>query len=434
MNKSSYKVSDLGEKELINRIITKTKECSICSNYLNSFNSNNSDFKTTIGDDCGLINHNLNEFSYLVTTSDMLIQSVHFPKAMSYYQMGYKSVVVNVSDLAAMGAKPIGLVLSLAIPKDLLLDDFDELICGVVGACNDYNIPLIGGDTNEADQIIISATAFGEVNKDKALMKYGFNVGDLVAITGELGLAALGFELLNDSRKLEKAREIDSSFVDLAIFKALKPKACQDESYILAKYNNKKNYTNSKSFHTSSRYNISATDITDGLASELYELLERDMQFNISSLNIKERDMQFSLTNSSSNQLESNNISTNYNSSHSKKIVLYEDSLPIEDEFKQIANAIGCDYLDLFFHVGEDFELLFTVPKELVSFLKDELDFFIIGEVVENESFENKESKDGFNSNKDHIDEKINNNFTVEMVLSDSNIITVDSKGYQHLK
>ncbi len=412
MNKSSYKVSDLGEKELINRIITKNRECSICSDYLNSFNSNNfTDFKTSIGDDCGLINHNLNEFSYLVTTSDMLIQSVHFPKAMSYYQMGYKSVVVNVSDLAAMGAKPIGLVLSLAIPKDLLLDDFDELICGVIGACSDYNIPLIGGDTNEADQIIISATAFGEVNKDKALMKYGFNVGDLVAITGELGLAALGFELLNSSEKLKKAREIDSSFVDLAIFKALKPKACQDESYILAKYNNKKNYTNSKSFHTSSRYNISATDITDGLASELYELLERDMQFNNSNLN------------QDSNLLN-----------YSKSILLYEDSLPIEDEFKQIANAIGCDYLDLFFHVGEDFELLFTVPKELVSFLKDELDFFIIGEVVENESFENEESKDGFSSNKDYIDEKINPNFTVEMVLSDSNIITVDSKGYQHLK
>ena len=113
MNKSSYKVSDLGEKELINRIITKTKECSsLVCNFSSNFSSG-TDFKTTIGDDCGLINHNLNEFSYLVTTSDMLIQSVHFPKAMSYYQMGYKSVVVNVSDLVAMGSKPIGLVLSL---------------------------------------------------------------------------------------------------------------------------------------------------------------------------------------------------------------------------------------------------------------------------------------------------------------------------------
>ena len=402
MNKSSYKVSDLGEKELINRIVTKNRECfDLVCNFSSNFSSC-TDFKTSIGDDCALINHNLNEFSYLVTTSDMLIQSKHFPKAMSYYQMGYKSVVVNVSDLAAMGAKPIGLVLSLAIAKDLLLDDFDELICGVIGACSDYNIPLIGGDTNEADQIIISATAFGEVRKDKALMKYGFNVGDLVAITGELGLAALGFELLNDSEKLKKARGIDSSFVDLAIFKALKPKACQNESFILNKYNNKKNYLNSKSFHKASRYNISCTDITDGLASELYELLERDMQFNTSNLN------------------QDSNL-PNY----SKSILLYEDSLPIEDEFKQIANAIGCDYLDLFFHVGEDFELLFTVPKELVSFLKDELDFFIIGEIVENK-VENELIEESNSNNKI-------NNFTLEMVLSDNNIITIDSKGYEHL-
>ncbi len=402
MNKSSYKVSDLGEKELINRIVTKNRECSdLVCNFSSNFSSC-TDFKTSIGDDCALINHNLNEFSYLVTTSDMLIQSKHFPKAMSYYQMGYKSVVVNVSDLAAMGAKPIGLVLSLAIAKDLLLDDFDELICGVIGACSDYNIPLIGGDTNEADQIIISATAFGEVRKDKALMKYGFNVGDLVAITGELGLAALGFELLNDSEKLKKARGIDSSFVDLAIFKALKPKACQNESFILNKYNNKKNYLNSKSFHKASRYNISCTDITDGLASELYELLERDMQFNTSNLN------------------QDSNL-PNY----SKSILLYEDSLPIEDEFKQIANAIGCDYLDLFFHVGEDFELLFTVPKELVSFLKDELDFFIIGEIVENK-VENELIEESNSNNKI-------NNFTLEMVRSDNNIITIDSKGYEHL-
>lgn len=402
MNKSSYKVSDLGEKELINRIVTKNRECfDLVCNFSSNFSSC-TDFKTSIGDDCALINHNLNEFSYLVTTSDMLIQSKHFPKAMSYYQMGYKSVVVNVSDLAAMGAKPIGLVLSLAIAKDLLLDDFDELICGVIGACSDYNIPLIGGDTNEADQIIISATAFGEVRKDKALMKYGFNVGDLVAITGELGLAALGFELLNDIEKLKKARGIDSSFVDLAIFKALKPKACQNESFILNKYNNKKNYLNSKSFHKASRYNISCTDITDGLASELYELLERDMQFNTSNLN------------------QDSNL-PNY----SKSILLYEDSLPIEDEFKQIANAIGCDYLDLFFHVGEDFELLFTVPKELVSFLKDELDFFIIGEIVENK-VENELIEESNSNNKI-------NNFTLEMVLSDNNIITIDSKGYEHL-
>lgn len=425
MNKSSYKVSDLGEKELINRIITKTKECSnsecnFNSNYSNfslksdfknlNYNFKN-DFKTSIGDDCALINHNLNEFSYLVASSDMLIQSSHFPKDMTYYQMGYKSVVVNVSDLSAMGSKPIGLILSLAIPKNLLLDDFDELICGVIGACNDYQIPLIGGDTNEADQIIISATALGEIKKDKALMKYGFNVGDLVAITGELGLAALGFELLSNEDKLKKAREIDSSFVDLAIFRALKPKAPQYESFILSKYNNKKNYSSSKSFHTASRYNISATDITDGLASELFELLERDKQFNLLNLDSSPKNIDF-------NSLQ-----------YSKGILLYEDSLPIEDEFKEIANAIGSNYLDLFFHIGEDFELLFTLPKELVDSLKDELDFFIIGEIVESNDI-----TEGFEeSNHKIMDEKIDNNFTVEMILSNNDRVSISSKGYQHL-
>ena len=95
----------------------------------------------------------------------MLIQSSHFPKAMTYFQMGYKSVVVDVSDLASMGADNIGFLLNLAIPKDTLLDDFDDLICGVIQACDNYNIPLIGGDTNEANEIIISGTAIGKVDK-----------------------------------------------------------------------------------------------------------------------------------------------------------------------------------------------------------------------------------------------------------------------------
>ncbi|MDO5850671.1 MAG: thiamine-phosphate kinase, partial [Methanobacteriaceae archaeon] len=364
------------------------------SNFHNyNSNLNFQDFKTTIGDDSALIEHGLDDNGYLVASSDMLIQSTHFPDAMTYYQMGYKSVVVNVSDLAAMGSRPIGLLISLAIPKNLLLDDFDELICGIISACNDYQIPLIGGDTNEAKEIIISATVLGKSRKGTELMKYGFNEGDLIAITGELGLAALGFELLADNDKLKKAREIDPTFVDLAIFKALKPKACQLESFILSKYQNKKNYRSSKSSHQASKINISATDITDGLASELYELLERDKQYN---------------------------LSINPNLNYTKGIRIYGDSLPIEDEFKEITEAIGLNYLDLFFHIGEDFELLFTIPKDFADILKEELDLFIIGEVINSE---NSSSKDYQNKN----------NFTVEMVLSNSKPYIISPKGYQHL-
>ena len=262
MKSSQMKVSDIGEKGLIERIIERSKTCSNCR--LDS-SDNFSDFTTSIGDDSALTNVKIDDNSYLVSSSDMIIQSSHFPYDMTYFQMGYKAVVVNVSDLASMGAENIGFLLNIAIPKDTLLDDFDDLICGVIKACDNYNIPLIGGDTNQANEIIISGTAIGQVDKDKALMKYGFETGDLVCISGELGLAALGFELLNLKKllnnnlfemvdieeKLQKVYEIDSSLCDLAIFKALKVEARYDEGRILRDYNTKEN-------------RVSATDITDG--------------------------------------------------------------------------------------------------------------------------------------------------------------------------
>ena len=277
MKSSQMIVSDIGEKQLIERIIEKSRTCSI----YNPADFTDFDNKTSIGDDSALTNIDLKENSYLVSSSDMLIQSSHFPPEMSYFQMGYKSVVVNVSDLASMGADNIGFLLNIAIPKDTLLDDFDDLICGVIRACDDYHIPLIGGDTNEANEIILSGTAIGQVDKDKALMKYGFKEGDLVCITGELGLAALGFELLNMKQllknnlfemvdledKINRAYEIDPTLCDMALFKALKPEAKYIEGHILRDLNTGEN-------------RITATDITDGLASELYEVLNSDKRFH----------------------------------------------------------------------------------------------------------------------------------------------------------
>ena len=375
MKSSQIKVSELGEKQLIERIIQKSKSCSIHK----PSDFNDFDIKTSIGDDSALTNVELDDNSYLVSSSDMLIQSSHFPKAMTHFQMGYKSVVVNVSDLASMGAENIGFLLNLAIPKDTLLDDFDDLICGVISACDNYGIPLIGGDTNQASEIILSGTAIGQVDRDKALMKYGFDVGDLVCISGELGLAALGFELLNLKQflkdnpsemedieeKIKSAYEIDSSLCDLAIFKALKVEAKYAEGHILRDHNTGKN-------------RISATDITDGLASEFYEILNSDKKYNLQD------------------------------DSYSKGIRIYEDNLPVEDEYKEIANALGLDYLDLFLHIGEDFELLFTINKDLKEELSLDMNFYTIGEITGND--------------------------TVEIVLSNGDIEKISTRGYQHLK
>ena len=370
MKSSQIKVSELGEKQLIERIIQKSKSCSIYKpSDLNDF-----DIKTSIGDDSALTNVNIDDNSYLVSSSDMLIQSSHFPKAMTHFQMGYKSVVVNVSDLASMGADNIGFLLNIAIPKDTLLDDFDELICGVIQACDNYDIPLIGGDINEANEIIISGTAIGQVDKEKALMKYGFETGDLLCISGDLGLAALGFELLkimggnhNSEEIIDKIKSIDSTLFDLAILKALKPEAKFEEGHILRDYNTNNN-------------RITATDITDGLASELYEIISSDKKHH---------------------QL-------NKEGPYVKGIRIYENKLPVEEEFKEIAKLLDINYLDLFLHIGEDFELLFTINKELEDQLSSDMNYYVIGEITADN--------------------------TVEIVLSNGSIEKLSPRGYEHLK
>ena len=266
----------------------------------------------------------------LISTCDMLIQSRHFPKNMSYFDMGFKAVTVNVSDLAAMGAEPLGFLLSIAIPKDLEVDSFKQIIDGVFKACDYYSIPLIGGDTNEASEIIISGTALGTC--DKPLMKNTYKQGDLVAITGDIGLAALGFEL----------ETLDNIYVE----KALKPKARIKEGQILKDYGA-----------------TSATDITDGLASELYEIKKDNFGF-----------------------------------------MIYEELLDISDEYKNMANGLDLDYLDLILHVGEDFELLFTISKDDLEKLP--IDYRVIGEVTDSD--------------------------VVEITLENGFVDKIKNKGYEH--
>lgn len=258
-------VSDIGEKQLVNYILSQSKSIVADDTAITEFNDTN-----------------------LISTCDMLIESKHFPKGMSYFQMGFKSVTVNVSDLAAMGAQPLGFLLSIALPKDLAIDNFKQIIKGVIDACSYYNIPLIGGDTNEASEIIISGTALGLC--DNPMMKNTARNGDLICLTGDIGMAALGFNLNGDNIYTKKS---------------LEPYARLNEGQIIKKAGA-----------------TSATDITDGLASELYEMKPDSLGF-----------------------------------------MIYEEKLEISDEFKKMSADLGLDYLDLLLHVGEDFELVFTISK-----------------------------------------------------------------------
>ena len=300
----ALKVSDIGEKELINYILSKSKDIFPDDTAVTEFSDTN-----------------------LISTCDMLIESKHFPNEMSYFQMGFKAVTVNVSDLAAMGANPLGFLLSIALPKDLEFNHFKEIINGVINACDYYKIPFIGGDTNEASEIIISGTALGLC--DKPLMKKSGELGDLICLTGDIGLAALGFNLKGDNIYTKKS---------------LEPLARLKEGIIIKNAGA-----------------TSATDITDGLASELYEMKPDSLGF-----------------------------------------MIYEDKLGISDEFKEISSKLDLNYLDLLLHVGEDFELLFTIGND------DDLDmdFKVIGEV--------------------------NNSDKIQITLSNGEVSEIENRGYNH--
>lgn len=302
----TLKVSDIGEKELVKYIIANSRDITPDDTAITQLTSTN-----------------------LISTCDMLIQSRHFPNNMSYFDMGFKAVTVNVSDLAAMGAEPLGFLLAIAIPKNLDIDAFKQILDGVLKACEFYHIPLIGGDTNEASEIIITGTALGL--SDKPMMKNSYNHGDLIALTGNIGLAALGFEI----------QSLDNIYTK----KALQPEARIKEGLILKDYA------------------TSATDITDGLASELYEIKKDGFGF-----------------------------------------MIYEEMLNISDEYKRLSNELGLDYLDLILHIGEDFELLFTISKDDLEKLP--IDYFVIGEVTDSD--------------------------VVELTLENGFVEPIKNKGYEH--
>ena len=284
----TLKVSDIGEKELVKYIIANSCDITPDDTAITRFGDTN-----------------------LISTCDMLIQSRHFPENMSYFDMGFKAVTVNVSDLAAMGAQPLGFLLAIAIPKDMEIANFKEIIEGVLNACKHYEIPLIGGDTNEASEIIITGTALGFC--DTPLLKDGYEKGDLIAITGSIGLAALGFEMKTSDNIYTK--------------KALRPEARIREGLVL------------------SDFATSATDITDGLASELHTIKKDGYGF-----------------------------------------MIHEKLLNISDEYKATAEDLNLDYLDLALHIGEDFELLFTISEENLEKLPVEC--IVIGEVTDSDAVE----------------------------------------------
>ncbi|MBA7593982.1 Thiamine-monophosphate kinase [subsurface metagenome] len=275
------KLSDVGERSLV-ELARK-----ICKRGAR--------VRVGIGDDAAVLD--LDSRNCAVVTTDMLVASRHFPPGTSPEQMGRRAVVVNLSDLAAMGAKPLGLIFSVGLPRRLKVKFVERLVRGMDVAAREHGTYVIGGDLSESKEVVISGTAFGVAHKRELLTRSGAKVGDLIAVTGRLGAAAAGLKLLLKRLPAKSYRAL--------VRAQLEPVAHVREGRAL----------------TRSGFVTSAIDVTDGLATNLRQLARESKV----------------------------------------KLIVNRANVPEHPLVRKFAARYGFGVDDFVLFGGEDFELLFTV-------------------------------------------------------------------------
>ena len=293
-------ISSLGEFGLIEHL-TQNNENKNASTIL------------TIGDDAAVIDHFGRQ---TVISTDMLLEGIHFDLSYTPLKhLGYKSVVVNISDIYAMNAIPTQILMSLAFSNRFSVEALDEFYQGVYAACEKYGVDLIGGDTSTSQRgFVISVTAIGEVAPDSFVKRSGANIKDLICISGELGCAFLGLTLLEREKKIfeETGAQPDLEGQSYIVGRLLKPEARKD----IIEY-----FTEAEILPTS------MIDVSDGLSSELLHICKQS----------------------------------------NTGCVLYEDKLPFNDEMKEFAYKLKLDPTACALSGGEEYELLFTVVHRFLQ-------------------------------------------------------------------
>jgi len=294
--------------------------------------------KLGIGDDAAAIA--IPNGEQLLVSTDMLAEGIHFDLAFTpLHLLGYKAVAVNLSDIAAMNGIPRQIVISIALSNRFSIEAIDALYDGIRLACKEYNVDLVGGDTTTSRAgLIISITALGSQKPDKIVKRSGAKVGDLICVSGDLGAAYMGLQILSREKKVfevdpEMQPELKEDHAYL-IQRQLKAEARTDIIYELAEIGVLPN---------------AMIDISDGLASELLHLAKQ------SKVGIQ----------------------------------LFEDKIPIENVTKLAASDFGLSAITCAMNGGEDYELLFTVPQSDFEKVKKMEDVSIIGIVREENSGKN---------------------------------------------
>lgn len=326
---SRTEISSLGEFGLINHL-TKNIELQNVSSVLG------------VGDDAAVID----QFGkQTVVTSDLLIEGVHFDLIYTPLKhLGYKSVVVNLSDIYAMNAIPTQIIISLGISNRFSVEAMDEFYEGVYAACEKYGVDLVGGDTSSSQKgFIISVTAIGEVTPDQFIKRSTAQKGDLVCVTGDLGAAYVGLLFLEREKKIfieSPQVQPDLEGEAYVIGRLLKPEARKDIISF---------------FSDTGIMPTSMMDISDGLSSEILHICK---QSNLGC-------------------------------------VLYEEKIPITEQMKQAAYKFEIDPTACALSGGEDYELLFTIRQSDHDKIVLNEQISVVGYMTETEQGSNIITKGG---------------------------------------
>ena len=283
-----------------------------------------------IGDDAAILEP---QEKQIVVSTDMLLEGVHFDLTFCPLKhLGYKAIAVNVSDIAAMYAKPTQVTVNIALGARYTVEAVEELYEGIRLACENYKVDLVGGDTTSSRAgLVISVTAIGEVAKGEAVVRSGAQVNDLICVTGDLGAAYLGLQVLEREKQAFMANpEMQPQLEEkqYIVGRQLRPEARMDVVHDLKERGVKP---------------TSMIDVSDGLASELFHICK---QSGVGA-------------------------------------TVYKDNLPADEQMLETALEFNIDPITCIMNGGEDYELLFTVPLSDYDKVKNDPNISIIGKITE---------------------------------------------------
>lgn len=285
-----------------------------------------------VGDDAAVMQYG--QDAILVST-DLLVEGIHFDLMYTPLKhLGYKSIIVNLSDIYAMNATPLQVTVSIAISSKFSVEAVDELYKGIKEACRIYNIDLVGGDTTSSPRgLTISVTAIGKAHPDKVVYRSGAKKGDIICISGDLGAAYLGLQILEREKQLYLSNpgiQPDLEDQKYLLERQLKPEARKD----MVEY-----------LHKNELKPTAMIDISDGLASDLMHICKASQV----------------------------------------GAFIEEGKIPIKEEAQLMALKFKLDPITTALNGGEDYELLFTVDEKDIEKVRYMPSVYIIGEITDSE-------------------------------------------------